>query len=352
MPPQTGHSSVSQSTTSSRTSVTASSAYSVPSSLPDTFGVGPLFMWNSLGARRTNSEGSSTVGAHSTLGGTRTSTTGLSVVSGLLRDPPPPSMATSSWVMDKLESLSAARSSITPSQSASNVPPGNITGRRVRAKTPDHMLENSDDETQLKKGDYDVDEGSIPESSGDDEKHQKKNKKSIYIDDEAKGPKRKHPKKSLPRESSANSESEEEPPTKRRKSKATPAKKGGKGKRIPSDESSGEQVSKGPEKWTGATQGRLNLTPKPYNFDNGSSPLWTYSPDGVTRQSPSHRAVGDIHFSPNLGAGPAFHYWVQVGTVDGGCWELYNAGRQHPLYAGYVLTGRKGKYAPGWAFKE
>ncbi|KAG8690314.1 hypothetical protein FRC11_012426 [Ceratobasidium sp. 423] len=102
-PPLTGHSLVSQLTTSTCTTVTASSAYSMLSSLPNTFGVGLLFMWNSL---------------------------------------------------------------------------------------------------------------------RDNEKHQKKSKKSIYIDDEAKGPKWKHPeskghpRKSLPHKAVANSKSDEEPPTK------------------------------------------------------------------------------------------------------------------------------------------
>ncbi|KAG8715172.1 hypothetical protein FRC11_005444 [Ceratobasidium sp. 423] len=259
-------------------------------------------------------------------------------------------MTTSSWVMEKLESLSATCSSITPSQSASNAPPGNSASRRGRAETPAHMLQYDEDETRLKDGDYDVDEGSVPESSDSEEHHKQDKKKSIYIDDEAMRGDRTKTRKTET-SSSTNSGSDEEPPTKRRKSKASPAKQGGRKKRASGDESD-EQPSKGLERWTGTSQGVIDFSPKPHNLDTNSVPLWTYSADGIARQSPNHRAIGDIHFAPNLGAGPPFHYWVQVGTTEGGCWELYNPGRQHPLYAGYVLTGRKGKYAPCWALKD
>ncbi|KAG8694686.1 hypothetical protein FRC11_002032, partial [Ceratobasidium sp. 423] len=87
--------------------------------------------------------------------------------------------------MDKFQSLSAAHSSITPSQSASNVPPGGNTTHWTHAETPVHMLDNK--------------------------KHQKKGKKKKY---EANA------------KSSAPSESDEEPPTKCHKPKPPPAKKG------------------------------------------------------------------------------------------------------------------------------
>ncbi|CAE6542055.1 unnamed protein product [Rhizoctonia solani] len=253
--PLTSTSLLSRSTASSRTSLTASSTYSAPSSLPDTFGVGPLFMWDSASSRRINSEVSSTLGARSTAGNTRTAATSLSVVSELICNPPPPSMTTSSWIMEKLESLSATRSSLTPSQSASNA--AKNTSHRGRASTPEHMLGENEDEARLKDGDYDVDDGSVPESSDNELYFQQGNKRSIYVDDEAVVSKRKRTeskgrhKKSYPPKLAANSGSEEEPPAKRRKSqpKSSPVKKSGKGKRV-IDDSSDDQASRGPERWT------------------------------------------------------------------------------------------------------
>ncbi|KDN33765.1 hypothetical protein RSAG8_13140, partial [Rhizoctonia solani AG-8 WAC10335] len=147
-------------------------------------------------------------------------------------------------------------------------------------------------------------------------------------------------------------------PTKKAPTKKAP--KTGKGSRasgVKKRQAPPSSASQGPavnplKKWSGPSQGPIEFTPKPYNFDKEATPLWTYSSDGVARQSPNHRALGDIHFSPSLALGEDFHYWVQVGTKDGGCWELYSPGRQHPVHAGYILRAMRGKSSPRWVYRN
>ncbi|KDN34361.1 hypothetical protein RSAG8_12546, partial [Rhizoctonia solani AG-8 WAC10335] len=101
-------------------------------------------------------------------------------------------------------------------------------------------------------------------------------------------------------------------------------------------------------KWSGPTEGPIKFYPPPSEPGLGGNPSWTFSSDGVNDQSPNHRVLGDIHFSPSLVPSEDCHYWVQVGAKAGGRWELYNPGRQHPIYAGYMLKDREGPIPPCW----
>ncbi|KEP46255.1 putative transmembrane protein, partial [Rhizoctonia solani 123E] len=102
------------------------------------------------------------------------------------------------------------------------------------------------------------------------------------------------------------------------------------------------------KKWRGPTKGLIEFHPRPSEPSLGGGPSWTFSLDGIDKQSPTHRVLGDIHFSPSLVPGEDCHYWVQVGAKGGGRWELYNPGRQHPIYAGYMLKDREGPIPPCW----
>ncbi|KAG8781788.1 hypothetical protein FRC12_021511 [Ceratobasidium sp. 428] len=361
--------------------------YATPASLPPAFGVNPLHMWESSVATSTPSHVGTLTSYAISESGTR--------YSPKPKIPAPRTpVSTAEWVQSTIPS------------SMRTTTPSNVSNSYVSAATHQIRAPNfnssqnhlptggNSDDYELSKGGFDVD-GSIPSSDEDEESPRPFSK---YVDDmaqEAGGKrKRKAAKLQLPNnktiKETIHSDSEEETrAAKRRKNNAkvssapkkkpsnkpvlskparTPNKPNGKQPRqVDSDDEdvSSDEESFAPSsskarsnrttrsenplsKWMGLSQGVLQFFPKLQSHKTEPTPLWTYSPDGITRQSPNHRALGCIHFSPSLATDEEFHYWVQVGTKSGGCWELYNPGRQHPAYPGYILQGCDGDAPPCW----
>ncbi|KAG8714055.1 hypothetical protein FRC09_018047 [Ceratobasidium sp. 395] len=362
--------------------------YATPASLPPAFGVDPLHMWESSVATSTPSQ----VG---TLSSYAISESGTRYSPKYRMTAPQTPVSTSEWVRQTNSTLPSSTRTATPSNDSKSY--ASTAAHRIQApkfaSSQNYLPTGADsDDYELSKGAFDVD-GPIPSS---DEEEEAPRPFSKYIDDtaqEAKGGKRKRKaaKSQLSNNKGIEAEhsgSEEETRiVKRRKDNAkvssAPKKKAsnkavlGKPVRTPNTqnrkknqvESEDEEVSSDEgsfapspskafrsnrttksenplSKWTGLSQGVLQYFPKLQTQKIDPTPLWTYSPDGINFQSPNHRALGCIHFSPSLAVGEDFHYWVQVGTKPGGCWELYNLGRQHPTYPGYVLQGCDGDAPP------
>ncbi|KAG8715524.1 hypothetical protein FRC09_016542 [Ceratobasidium sp. 395] len=389
-------------TPTSTPSVISSSSirYATPASLPPAFGIEPLHMWENSVATSTPSRGAPSSYANSEFGARYTP-------NSRMFSPQTP-ISTAEWVEQTssvpssvyTETRSTSKShasTVTPPIRAPNFGDNSNYSTEPRYASPCYPVP---DDSALNAGNFDVN-GSIPSSGEEEDKNIRPASK--YIDDEAQetSGKRKR-KRSKPQSSrqkavvddAGTASSEEEPNvTKRRKATQTssaPKKKATRkaapnkptrspnksnqrqSHQVESEVEDEESSSDGPfvppaskasrsgratkpmnplSKWSGLSQGVLQFfprLPKMQNTDTDPTPLWTYSSDGVTRQSPNHRALGCIHFSPSLALGEEFHYWVQVGTKEGGYWELYNPGRQHPAYPGYILQGCAGEAPPCW----
>ncbi|KAG9094898.1 hypothetical protein FS749_011576 [Ceratobasidium sp. UAMH 11750] len=368
--------------------------YATPGSLPAAFGVEAHHAWASSSPATSTRYTPSVAGPGSVTGSTRTHSE-LDIINELLRRHPPPSLtpaSTAEWVRHASESMSTSNGRYAEL----------LAAHKERAS---HTDDAACDEPP-NDGEFNID-GSVPNTSGDEESSPRR--KSKYIDDAAtesksKGKRSKHKANQVPKNVKKPSarklvplllriflfrsifcwhatrwvaetnESDNEPQvSKRRKNNSGGATGSRKHKPKPktqrnSEAESGNEMSdlssaseRAPKrkqpakatnplnKWSGTSQGTIKFLPtKPANYDRSLGPLWTYSADGINRQSPNHHALGDIHFSPSLAPGDPFHYWVQVGTKDGGQWELYNPGRQHPVYAGYTLKEQMGRNAPCW----
>ncbi|KAG8715594.1 hypothetical protein FRC08_010419 [Ceratobasidium sp. 394] len=365
--------------------------YATPASLPPAFGVGPLHVWENTVA--TSTQYSPTATCSSQVGSLSSYTcseprTNNTFKPGLFSPQTP--ISTAEWVQQ------TSNSSVPPSV-RSGVP-SEVSNTHFRAPSFKSPLRNELDsyDGSLNDGDFDVD-GSIPSSREEDEEEESSRPFSKYIDDAAQetGRKRKHKStKSQPTRDKfvgdtgfASSEEESKVPKRRKENtkttRASKKKPANKSKPVKSptkpnrkqarqveseDEAEPRESSNGGpvknpkaarpghptksvnplNKWSGLSQGVLSFFPKLHNHNTDPTPLWTYSSDGITRQSPNHRALGDIHFSPSLALGEEFHYWVQVGTKEGGSWELYNPGWQHPAYAGYIFQELARKAPPCW----
>ncbi|KAG8793278.1 hypothetical protein FRC12_003283 [Ceratobasidium sp. 428] len=352
--------------------------YATPASLPPAFGVQPLHMWENSATTSSPSHLGSLSSYQYSESGTR------SVPRSRLFSPQTPT-STADWVQQTSSVTMPApahtrlESDVSSSYASNRIQAPNFNASYSRPVS---------DDSALAEGDFNVD-GSVP-SSGEDDATRPVSK---YIDDSAQESRGKRKRKvarsqlshhqAIGDTESACSE-EEHKPAKRRKDKvkqSNASKKKSPTKSVANkpnrkhlrqveseaedEPSSNEESSKPPasktsrssrtlksanplSKWSGLSQGVLQFFPRLQTHKTDSTPLWTYSSDGIARQSPNHRALGCIHFSPSLALGEDFHYWVQVGTKEGGCWELYNLGRQHPTHPGYILQGCAEDAPPCW----
>lgn len=74
---------------------------------------------------------------------------------------------------------------------------------------------------------------------------------------------------------------------------------------------------------------------------------WTFSKDGVERQSLKGREIGDVHFAPGYSGGMEFDYWVLVDRPKVR-WAMCEEGQGHPVLEGYVLKTVEGNKPPQW----
>ncbi|CAE6440309.1 unnamed protein product [Rhizoctonia solani] len=362
--------------------------YATPFSLPPAFGIEPALKWST-------STGSGSSYAPSLAGQTHTpSVSGREFETRSAFSPPKTPLSTSQWVEQTSElAPTPSRSSKGPPSVVSyifNKPRAPRQSRTHTSATPpreepdpnEHLLHDGvfNVDGPVSSSDNEQDENILEIEDEDDNEGEDDNEDSVYhsvfkyLDTAARedgdGKKRRRaPKKNkanqrrIPESSDEDVDSDDsnKKPTKRAKVTPSPTKKVPKPKKkMPSKKSiSGSGVKRRTpapaainplKKWSGPSQGAIEFMPKPYKFDQDATPLWTYSSDGISRQSPNHCAIGDIHFSPSLALGEDFHYWVQVGAKEGGCWELYYPGRQHPVHAGYVLKGMSGKLPPSWIY--
>ncbi|QRV74467.1 hypothetical protein RhiJN_02481 [Ceratobasidium sp. AG-Ba] len=99
--------------------------------------------------------------------------------------------------------------------------------------------------------------------------------------------------------------------------------------------------------WKGSSQGPLAFRKRPGRTDSVTPGRWSYSSDGVERQSLKNREVGDLHFSPGFSGGEEHEYWVVIG--DGPKrWVSCVEGQRHPTMDGYVLRSREDTKPPAW----
>lgn len=103
--------------------------------------------------------------------------------------------------------------------------------------------------------------------------------------------------------------------------------------------------------WRGEACGAITFRKLPPGHDNMTPATWTYSGDGVARQSAEGRAIGDIHFSPAFSGESGFDYWICIGG-EKRRWALCGPGQTHPIYKGHVLKLQLGKAPPMWILEE
>ncbi|KAG8715720.1 hypothetical protein FRC09_016365 [Ceratobasidium sp. 395] len=344
--------------------------YATPASLPPAFGVEPLHMWQS-------SVNTSTPSHVGTLSSYAYSESGIRPVPNSRIFSPQTPVSTADWVKQTSNAATpasvrtGAESHVSHSYASTPIqaPNFNTYSQESRSNAiAQHKSKPIPDDSALNDGDFDVD-GSVPDSDDEDEEVSRR-PFSKYIDDSAQETggkrKRKIPDIQNPRrkavENAGYTSSEEEPkarkrrkgntkdnanvsssPKKKPSTKATANKSRAPNKpkkklfqpesEVEDEASSNEGSSRPPassnarssrisksanplSKWSGLSQGVLDFFPKLQNHKSDPTPIWTYSSDGITRQSPSHRALGCIHFSPSLAPGEEFHYWVQLPPPD------------------------------------
>ncbi|KAG8786179.1 hypothetical protein FRC12_016844 [Ceratobasidium sp. 428] len=104
-------------------------------------------------------------------------------------------------------------------------------------------------------------------------------------------------------------------------------------------------------RWTGATQGLLSFRKRPNSQEVLLPGKWTFSNDGVARQSLKDREAGDIHFSPAFAGESGEDYWVCVDQPKRR-WTQCSEGQAHPTAVGYVMRPREGTKPPQWILAQ
>lgn len=98
---------------------------------------------------------------------------------------------------------------------------------------------------------------------------------------------------------------------------------------------------------TRAQSGLLKFWSIPEGYIYGHVATWSYSPEGILRNSPNERQIGDIHFSYLSGTIDATFYVCVHRGQSSKRWVEVHRGFQHPLYPTHVLH-QQGKSAPRW----
>ncbi|KAG8716804.1 hypothetical protein FRC08_008783 [Ceratobasidium sp. 394] len=116
-------------------------------------------------------------------------------------------------------------------------------------------------------------------------------------------------------------------------------------KSRPSDNASGVD-----NRWTGGTQGAMQFRRRPNSTEAMAPGKWSFSNAGVERQPLKDREVGDVHFSPvypDTSGNVGEEYWVVVRDPKRQ-WVRCVEGQAHPVHEGYVLRPRTGTKPLQW----